>query len=250
MRRHRPRRRPEAPPSYGHSAIRNNAGCFIRQCPIPRWVRTRAAAARAHEARRMAQRTPLTSTFRASRGRCARRGRPQNGHRLPKVHPIGGWGTRRRRPGATSDVSSPPRPPIRPPSGRASAGMSLCRPIRRCIANLWPRNTLSCDHKFTIDGPSRGTGATYCGVSTRQRPQSGGNRAIDAPTGPRWPNAAPRRNRHRRAPYPSTAGAALRCPRCPSFPVRPPAPRQINKTAQQTRPAPPPPTATGEHPTR
>ncbi|QBI53495.1 hypothetical protein EKD16_08505 [Streptomonospora litoralis] len=133
------------------------------------------------------------------------------------------------------------------PVGGARAPRATCRrpraPIRRMpvhpamIANLWPRNTLSCDHKFAIDGSS-GTGAAQRRVLTRQRPEFGKNHAFDAPIGPRRPNAAPAGRRHRRAPDASAAGRTRRRPRCPPFPVRPPAPRQANKAAQQTRAAP------------
>ncbi|QBI52637.1 hypothetical protein EKD16_04135 [Streptomonospora litoralis] len=68
----------------------------------------------------MARKQSRGSTFRASRGRCVRRGRPQIGHRTPKVHPIGRWSPRRPRPGTTSDVSSPPDLRSGAPPGRSS----------------------------------------------------------------------------------------------------------------------------------
>ncbi|QBI55917.1 hypothetical protein EKD16_20790 [Streptomonospora litoralis] len=137
-------------------------------------------------------------------------------------------------------------------------------------ANLWPRNTPSCDHKFTIDGPSRaesvsragfgaesspgnrldGTGAAQRRVVTRQRPESGENRALDAPTGPRRPNAAPPPGAPPASTRPVDRGPDPPPPSAPLFPVSPPDTRQTNKAAQQTRAAPPPRTATGEHPTR
>ncbi|QBI52151.1 hypothetical protein EKD16_01670 [Streptomonospora litoralis] len=81
--------------------------------------------------------TAPESTFRTSRGRRARRGHPQNGHRPPKVHPIGGCGSRRRHPGAMSDAASPPTPdPAHPRGVRAPAtaprraASGRCRPGR------------------------------------------------------------------------------------------------------------------------
>ncbi|QBI52743.1 hypothetical protein EKD16_04680 [Streptomonospora litoralis] len=62
------------------------------------------------------------ATFRAPRGRRTRRRRPHNGHRAPKVHPIGRRRSRRRHTGAMSAVSSPPAPdPARHRAVRAPA---------------------------------------------------------------------------------------------------------------------------------
>ncbi|QBI54123.1 hypothetical protein EKD16_11700 [Streptomonospora litoralis] len=176
--------------------------------------------------------TAPASTFRASRGRCVCRGRPQSGHMPPKAHPIGSWSARRPRPGATSDASSPPGPPIRRAtgpcgrsrprgdSGRRGPGWNTATPSRptgahmsgmpvhpAMIVNLWSRNAPSGDHKFTID---RKAGSAQRRVLTRHRSEFGENRALDAPSGLRRPNAAPVGHRHQRASAPTSEGAALR----------------------------------------
>ncbi|QBI54722.1 hypothetical protein EKD16_14710 [Streptomonospora litoralis] len=298
VRRHPPRRRSEAPPPHRDSAIRNNTGCFAPQCPSSRRARARAAAAVAHEAHRMARIRPWRRLFvhlvaaasarktgigpqkptppgrgapvgraRAPRATC-RRPRP------PIRRTAGPCGHPRPRPAALPPPCAGPAGDTATPSRPTGAGRSPMPVHPAMIANLWPRNTLTSDHKFAIDGPSRaesvcragfgaesspadrldGTGATYCRVSTGQRPQSGGNRALDAPTGLRRPNAVPAGRRHRRAPDPSTAGRTRRRPRR-RFSPQATRRRPDHKAAQQTRPAPPqpPPASTrpvgrGRHP--
>ncbi|QBI53938.1 hypothetical protein EKD16_10760 [Streptomonospora litoralis] len=105
VRRYPPRRRPA--PSFRDT---KQLGVFCPLMPgFPAPPRPRCGRGGARGAPNGAK-TPPTSTFRAPRGRRARRGRPQNGHRPPKAHPIGRWGPRRQRPGATSDTSPPPVP--------------------------------------------------------------------------------------------------------------------------------------------
>ncbi|QBI55630.1 hypothetical protein EKD16_19335 [Streptomonospora litoralis] len=186
--------------------------------------------------------TPPTSTFRAPRGRRVRRGRPQNGHRPPKFHPIGRWGPRRPRPGATSDVSSPPgprsgatgpcghprpRPAALPPpcagpagdtatpSRPAGAGRSPMPVHPAMIANLWPRNTPSCDHKFAIDAPSRAESVCRARQTNKAAQQT---RAAPPPVPPPA------------VPAPSTAG-----PGPPSSPV-PAAPHHSARRPAEARP--------------
>ncbi|QBI54941.1 hypothetical protein EKD16_15845 [Streptomonospora litoralis] len=255
------------------------------------------------------------STFRAPRGRCARRGRPQNGHRPPKVHPIGGWSSRRPRPGATSDASSPPaprfgappgacehpRPPAaRPPACAGPAGTRRRLPVpapamsdvpgsTAAIVAKLPRNAAGFRHMPTIvpspcditdtrpprrPQPPAGTGSVGRGPAIRRpccrffcRPPAA--RPITRP--PSGPGPPPRAQPAgtgtdaRRAPpfavlggpagrptggHPNRwAQARPRCHRRRRFSVRPPDTRQTDKTAQQTRPGPPP-AATGGRPAR
>ncbi|QBI53910.1 hypothetical protein EKD16_10620 [Streptomonospora litoralis] len=120
VRRHRHRRRPEVPPPHRDSAIRNNAGCFVHQCPISQWVRGRAAAATAHEARRMARKQPRSQLFvrlvATASAEAARKtgidpkSPPHRGVRLSEATP-----RRNERRGVAPDPRS------RAPPGRASA---------------------------------------------------------------------------------------------------------------------------------
>ncbi|QBI51994.1 hypothetical protein EKD16_00870 [Streptomonospora litoralis] len=199
----------------------------------------------------MARKQPPASTFRASRDHGARRGRPQNGHRPPKVHPIGRWSSRRRRPGTTSDVSSPPAPesahhravrapataPHRAACGRCGPGRNTaavpvhprplcptCRSRPRRSWRSWPNS-----QETPLDLVIRAR-------SPRRPAPSRARERLPAPRRPRRPAD----HRHRRAPDPVTAGPALHRPRRRSaFQSRPPAPRQTDKAAQQTRPADP-----------
>ncbi|QBI54490.1 hypothetical protein EKD16_13540 [Streptomonospora litoralis] len=268
VRPHPPRRRPEAPPSPHHSAIRNNTGCFAHKCSSSRWARTSVAAATVHEARRMARKRPRRQLFvhlvAAAPAEAARK----TGIGPQKSAPSGGEPPaatpgRHERRGVTSRppirrTTGPrerprPRPAALPPpcagpvgdtatpSRPTGAGRSPMPAHPAMIANLWPRNALTCDHKFTIDGPSRaesvcrdgfgaesvptdrldGTGAAQRRVLTRQRPDSGETHALDAPTGLRRPNAAPpphappagtRPVGHGPDPAPSSAPLSLRPP--------------------------------------
>ncbi|QBI52854.1 hypothetical protein EKD16_05240 [Streptomonospora litoralis] len=146
------------------------------------------------------------------------------------------------------------------PSRPTGAGRSPMPVHPAMTANLWPRNTLTCDHKFTIDGPSRaesvsragfgaesspgdrldGTGAAQRRVLTRQRPRVQGVSATPAPHGgvvmnthPR--GAAPAGRRNRRAPVPMSAGLA---PLPPSPPRRPPSPASTRPDGHRPSPSP------------
>ncbi|QBI56660.1 hypothetical protein EKD16_24580 [Streptomonospora litoralis] len=171
--------------------------------------------------RRMAGPAPIGSGARRWR---ARRGGDGAGGAGPAVIGVSACGRPRPRPAALPPPCAGPVGGTATPSRPAGAGRSPMPVHPAMIANLWPRNTLTCDYKFAIDGSSRAES-----TAAERRP---------------------RRARHRRAPGPSTAGRTHRRPRRPSFPGKRPAARQTNKAAQRTRAAPPPRAATGEHPAR
>ncbi|QBI52573.1 hypothetical protein EKD16_03815 [Streptomonospora litoralis] len=199
VRRYPPPRHREAPAWQRHSAIRNNMGCFVRQCPSSRRARARAAAAGAHEARRMARKRPWRRLFVRLVAAASAEAARKTGIGPQKPTPSGGGAPvgRARAPRATCRRPRAPDPAhpggVRAPATRhtprlrgpgrntatpsrpTAAGVSPMPVHPAMIVNLWPRNALSCGHKFTIDGPSRAT-----------------------------------THRHRRAPDPTTAGATPR----------------------------------------
>ncbi|QBI55322.1 hypothetical protein EKD16_17770 [Streptomonospora litoralis] len=239
MRWHGHRCRPAMPPLHRDSAIRNNVGCFVHQCPITLWVRGRAAAAVAHEARRMARKQPRSQLFVRLVAAALAEAARKTGIDPQKPTPSGG-ATPRGRARAQRATRRRPRPPIRRtpeprehprprhtarPSSLRGPGHNTATPRRptgagmsgmpvhpAMIVNLWPRDVLSCDHKFTIVGPSRA-----------DRPAAAERR--------------PRRNRHRRAPEPTTTGPAPLPPSPPLFSEDHPLPGR--PTRPPSRPEPP-----------
>ncbi|QBI54305.1 hypothetical protein EKD16_12615 [Streptomonospora litoralis] len=243
VRRYSPRRCSEVPSSHREFAMRNNAGRYAHQCPIPRWVRPRAAAAVAHEAHRMARKRPRHQLFvrlvAAAPAEATRKTviDPQksipSGGGLPEVTP----GRNERR------VVTPPAPlgPCERPRPRPAARLPACAgPVgtqRRRLPAPAPAISDAPESAATIVAavakiPKNAAGSRHTGTIVPPPCDITDTRAP-----PGSPASSPTPSRGSPAGTGTDArGLALRRPRC-RFSIWPPDTRQADKAAQQTRAA-------------
>ncbi|QBI55856.1 hypothetical protein EKD16_20480 [Streptomonospora litoralis] len=229
-----------------------------------------AAAAMAHEARRMARKRSRRRLFVHLVVAASADAVRKTGINPSKDRPIGGWGNRRRHRGATSDVSSPPGPSIRrtpgpcghprprhtarPPACAGPAGTRRRLPVPApapamsevpesaaevvAIAAEFPKNAAGSRHTGTIAAPP-------CDLTDTRAPPGS---PASSPPPPHEPPASTRTDDRGPGHPPSSLRLSGEVRPTPGRPTRPPS--KPEPPLRRPPPASTRPVGHGRHPTQ